>query len=116
MKKALAALIAALATSACTSVETATVMKEEVVAQGGEAMAVIQADAIGFTAIFHIVDIVRSDLDVVVNKLLVSEAKALGATRVVLQRAQTTPRHGIFAITGGIIGFPLSHAEGVAVR
>lgn len=116
MKRSFAALLAALAVSACTSIETATVAKEEVSVQGGEAMAVIQADAIGISAIFYLVDIVRSDLDTVVNKLLVSEAKALGASKVVVNKASTAPRHGIFALAGGIISFPLSHAEGVAVR
>ena len=116
MKRTFAALLAALAFSACTSVESAIVSNREVSAQGGEAVAVIQADALGFTAFFYFVDIITSDLDTVVNKLLVSEAKALGANQVVVNSAWTIPRHGIFRVAGGIIAFPLSHAEGVAVR
>ena len=114
MKKAAVALFAALAVG-CTSVETATVAGNEIAANG-DAMAVVQADAIGITAIFHMVDLVQSDLDTVINKLLVAEAKAMGGSRVDLLQAGTTPRHGIYALTGLIIGFPMSHAVGVVVQ
>jgi hypothetical protein len=116
MKKAFVAVLAASSLLACTSVETATVSANEIAAQGGEAVAVIQGTALGITAIFHIVEIVQSDLDTAVNKLLVAEAKAMGANRVALTSAFTSPRHGIFALTGGIIGVPVSHAIGVAVK
>lgn len=116
MKKSLLALTLAAAVSGCTSVESATVASNEVVANGGEAVAVIQASSIGWTIIFHLVDIVTSDLDQVVNKLLVGEAKAMGANRVDLKGAYTTPRHGIFALAGNLIGFPTSGAVGVAVK
>ena len=59
----------------------------DIVASGGEAVAVVQAEALGLTAIFHIVDIVSCDLDQVVNKLLVSEAKAMGGSKVDLDVA-----------------------------
>lgn len=116
MKKGLLAVALAAAISGCTSVESATVASNEVAANGGEAVAVIQANSIGFTFLFHIVDIVSSDLDQVVNKLLVGEAKAMGASKVDLKGASTTPRHGIFALTGFIFGFPMSGAMGVAVK
>jgi len=115
MKKALIAAVAAVSLGACTSVETATVSGSEIAANG-EAVAVIQATALGLTAIFHMVDLVAADLDVVVNKLLVAEAKAMGATKVDLKGAGTTPRHGIFALMGGIIGVPSATAMGVAVK
>lgn len=115
MKKAFVAIVAAMSLTACTSVETATVASSEVAANG-EAVAVVQANALGFTAILHMIDIVQSNLDTVVNKLLVAEAKALGATKVDLKTAHTTPRHGIFALTGLILGFPCSEATGVAVK
>ncbi|MHB8877152.1 MAG: hypothetical protein ACYC8T_25935 [Myxococcaceae bacterium] len=115
MKKAFFAVVLAAALAACTSVETATVSGSEIAANG-EAVAVIQASAIGITLIFHMVDIVGTDLDQVVNKLLVSEAKAMGASKVDLKGATTTPRHGIFALMGNIIGFPASTAMGVAVK
>jgi hypothetical protein len=120
MKKAFLALSLA-ASVGCTSIESATVAGNEIVANGGEAVGVIQASAIGFTAIFHIVDIVSADLDVVVNKLLVAEAKAMGASKVDLKGASTTPRHGIFALTGGLVSWiagmpPTATAMGIAVK
>lgn len=120
MKKGFLAVALALAVSGCTSVESATVASNEVTATGGEAVAVIQVNSMGWTLIFHIVDIVTSDLDQVVNKLLVGEAKAMGASKVDLKSASTTPRHGIFCL----LGFPginitspvFSSAVGVAVK
>ncbi len=116
MKKGFLAVVLAAAVSGCTSVESATVASNEVVGNGGEAVAVIQATSMGWTLIFHIVDIVTSDLDQVVNKLLVGEAKAMGASKVDLKGASTTPRHGIFALMGNLMGFPMSSAVGVAVK
>ncbi len=116
MKKAFFAALAASSLVACTSVETAVVSGNEVVANGGQAVAVIQGTSIGLTAIFHIVEIVKSDLDTAVNKLLVAEAKAMGANRVDLKFAFTQPRHGIFALGGGIISFVPAYANGVAVK
>lgn len=116
MKKGFLAVLLAAAISGCTSVESATVASNEVTATGGEAVAVIQASSIGFTLIFHIIDIVTSDLDQVVNKLLVAEAKAMGASKIDLKGASTTPRHGIFALFGNIFGFPMSGAMGIAVK
>ena len=115
MKNLFVAVLAAITLGACTSVETATVSGSEIAANG-EAVAVIQAEAIGLTAIFHMVDLITSDLDTVVNKLLVAEAKAMGASKVDLKGAGTTPRHGIFALFGFIIGPTMSHAMGVAVK
>ena len=116
MKKAIFSAVVASSLMACTSVETAVVSGNEVVATGGEPIAVIQGAALGLTAIFHVVDLVQSDLDTVVNKLLVAEAKAMGGNKVQLLSAGTTPRHGLFALTGGIIGVPISAAFGVAVK
>ncbi len=116
MKNVILALAMAFGVSACTSVESATVAGNEVVANGGEAVAVIQANSLGFTLIFHIVDIVSSDLDQIVNKLLVAEAKAMGASKIDLKGASTTPRHGIFALAGFIIGFPMSSGTAIAVK
>jgi hypothetical protein len=115
MKKTVLAMVCAAALAGCTSVETATVSGTEIAANG-EAVAVVQASSLGLTLIFHIIDLVQSDLDVVVNRLLVAEAKAMGASKVDLKSASTTPRHGIFAITGTLIGFPSSSAVGVAVK
>ena len=116
MKKAILSAIVASSLMACTSVETAVVSGNEISAEGGEPIAVIQGTALGLTAIFHVIDLVQSDLDTVVNKLLVAEAKAMGGNKIQLLGAGTTPRHGIFALTGTIIGFPISQATGVAVK
>lgn len=116
MRNPLAALAASFALAACTSVETVRVSSNEIVATGGEAVALVQADALGLSAIFYLFDFVQADLDVVVNKLLVSEAKAMGADRMDLRTARQNPRHGIFAISGGILGLTYAHAVGVAVR
>lgn len=110
------ALTLGVALPACTSIESATVAGNEVVANGGEAIAVMQANSIGFTLIFHIIDAVSSDLDQIVNKLLVAEAKLMGASRIDLKSASTTPRHGIFALAGFIIGFPTSSGTAIAVK
>ena len=115
MLRSLVAAAAVASLVACTSVETATVAGSEVAANG-EAVAVIQASSIGLTALLNLVDIVQSDLDTVVNKLLVSEAKAMGASKVDLKTARTTPRHGVFALPALLLGFPTAHAEGVAVK
>jgi uncharacterized protein YceK len=116
MKKGFLAVVLAAVVSGCSSVESATVASNEVTATGGEAVAIIQATSLGWTLIFHIVDIVTSDLDQVVNKLLVGEAKAMGASKVDLKGASTTPRHGIFALFGGLTSFTSSTATGVAVK
>ena len=63
MKKGFLAVVLAAAVSGCTSVESATVASNEVTATGGEAVAIIQASSLGWTLIFHIVDIVSSDLE-----------------------------------------------------
>ena len=120
MKKGFLAIALALVVSGCTSVESATVASNEVTANGGEAIAVIQATSMGWTLLFHIVEIVTSDLDQVINKLLVGEAKAMGASKVDLKSANTTPRHGVFAVFGyeflNITGPTFSSAMGVAVK
>jgi hypothetical protein len=116
MKKAILSAVAASSLVACTSVESAVVSGAEIAANGGEAVAVVQANALGLTAIFHIVDLVQSDLDTVVNKLLVAEAKAMGASKLDLKGAGTTPRHGLYALFGGIIGVTQSSAMGIAVK
>jgi hypothetical protein len=121
MKKDFIAVVAAGSLTACTSVETATVSSTELATSGGDAIAVVQGSAIGFTLLFHVVDLVQADLDTVVNRLIINEAKAMGASRVSLNYAWTTPQNGVFAVFGwplglNIIGFPMAYAQGVAVK
>jgi hypothetical protein len=114
----------ALAVSGCTSVDSATVGGNEVTATGGEAVAVLQATTLGFSAIFNLISIVQSDLDQTVNKVLVSEAKNMGATKIDIKTANTTPRHGIFAVLGSafpalipfILSFPITQATAIAIK
>ena len=119
MKKAILSAVAASSLIACASVESAVVSSNEISTQG-DAVAVIQANALGLTALFHIVDIVQSDLDTVVNRLLVAEAKAMGASKVDLVSAHTTPRHGLYALSGTfpfvLLGITESQATGIAIK
>lgn len=91
-------------------------MSAEIVANGGEAISVIQANSMGFSLFLHFVTVVNADLDTVINKVLVAEAKAMGATKVDLKSASTTPTHGIWALEALLIGFPSSTAVGIAVQ
>jgi hypothetical protein len=116
MKKASLAALAACSLTACTSIEVTTVAGGDIVVPSGTPKAVIQANSLGLTALFHMVDLVDSNLDVVVNKMLVAEAKSMGAKKVDLKSAHTTPRHGLYALTGLIIGVTSSSAVGVAVE
>lgn len=118
MKRMILSLLVALSSVGCTSIESTAVDKDEVTAQG-EPVGVIQANSIGFTLLFHAVEAVDSDLDQIVNKLLISEAKAMGASKVELKSATTTPRHGIYRIftaNGPILNlFSFTHSSGSAV-
>jgi hypothetical protein len=124
LKNTLVAVSLIALISGCTSVETTTVGGNEVVGNGGEAVAVIQATSLGFAAIFNLIQVVQSDLDQIINRVLVAEAKNMGATKIDLKSAQTTPRHGIFAVLSSIapsfipflLSFPSSQAVAVAVK
>ena len=115
MKRVILAGIAGLTLASCHSIEEATVSGSEIAAKG-EAIAVIQVSSIGFTALLHNVIVVDSSLDQVVNKLLVAEAKAMGANKVELISASTSPTHGIYALPGILVGFPSSQATGIAIK
>jgi len=111
--------LALVASAGCTSIESTVVNKEDVAANGGDAVAVLQANALGLSLLLHSVDIVPADLDVVVNKVLVTEAKAIGATRVDLKGAQQLPKHGLFRLVScpAILVCPtIAGATGVAVK
>jgi hypothetical protein len=119
MKKASVAALALVALAGCTSVESTVVNRDDVAANGGDAVAVIQANALGMSVLFHTWEIVPADLDVVVNKVLVTEAKSIGASRVDLKDAVTLPKHGIFRILScpSVILCPtVAGATGVAVK
>lgn len=117
-------LWALVGTLGCTSVESATVSPTDVTAQGGDAVALVQANVLGFTLFFHLVDVVNADLDVAVNRLIVEEAKAMGAAKVDLKSFHTTPRHGVWAVVNPMHCFPIfaiacwptAYASGIAVK
>ena len=117
MKKYIVGIVAAiaLASTACTSIESAKVNASDIAANG-DAVAVIQANALGLSALFHIVMITAADMDLVVNKLLVAEAKAMGGNKVQLLGAAETPKSGLYALGGSIIGVPMASASGIAVK
>jgi hypothetical protein len=118
MKKFLIATVAAIALmgSSCQSVES-TKVDPATIASNGEAVAVVQCVALGLTAIFHFITITEASLDVVINKMLVAEAKALGGNKVQLLAAMETPKGGLlFKLMGSIVMLPPAGAVGIAVK
>jgi hypothetical protein len=118
MKKSLLAVVAAVAlmTSACASVHSAKV-DPATIASNGEAVAVVQCVTLGLTLIFHFVTITEASLDIVVNKMLVAESKALGGNKVQLLGAMEQPKDGLlFHLAGGILSVPVAGAVGIAVK
>ena len=122
MKKFFAVLfVSALVSAGCQSVETAKV-DPSTIASNGEAVALVQCTALGLTLLFHFVTITEASLDTVVNKMMVAEAKALGANRVQVIQAWEMPKSGLlFHLAGGVIswvagGPSKAMASGVAVR
>lgn len=120
MKKflAAAAVSATLAASACTSVDTYKVNGNDISTAGGaQAVATITGTAFGISLILNIIDIIPANMDVVVNQLLVKEAKSLGASKVEIVTAGQTPKGTLpFMLAGIIIGFPAAQATGIAVK
>jgi hypothetical protein len=115
MRKVILAAAAALSLVSCKSIEMANVSSAEI-ASKGEAIAVIQASSVGFTAFLNYVVITDSSLEQVVNRLLVAEAKAMGGSKVELINASTSPRNGIYAIPSLLVGFPSSQATGIVLK
>ena len=119
MKKIMTLAIVALFSLgmfACNTARSAKVEAGDIVANGTP-VAVVNASSVGVTAILHMISIIDGgDLDTVINKTLVSEAKAVGGNRVQIVDAFSMPRDGIFMLTGTIIGMPLSYASGIAVK
>jgi hypothetical protein len=123
MKKFMVAAVAALSITAlaCTSVESAKV-DAATIASNGEAVAVVQATTLGIYILFNFVALVESNLDVAVNKTLVTEAKALGGNKVQLLTTFEYPKGGLFKWFGpgpfglNILNLSPSFASGIAVK
>jgi len=115
MNQLLAVFGCGVALLGCTSVESASINSADF-ATSGDAIAVIQASALGLTFLANTIEAVPSDLDVVVNRLLITEAKAMGASRIELKSASTTARQGIYRLPALIVGVPSSTAVGIAIK
>jgi len=120
MKRFLVAVVCA-AFLACTAIESSVVASNEIVTAEGDAVAVIQSTALGLTLFWHYVKLVDADMDKVVNKLLIAEAKSMGANKVELTSAQVFPTTGLFRLLGAItpinlVGLTYATATGVAVK
>jgi len=115
MKRFLVVLVGA-AFLACTSIESTIVASNEIVASEGEAVAVIQANSLGWTFFWHLLTVIESDLNQVVNKMLVAEAKSMGAHKIDLKGAATSPRGGLWGLSAILMGMPSSSAVGVAIK
>lgn len=121
-------LSVAFAGMGCRSIDAVTVQRTDV-ASRGEAIAVVQASSLGFNLFFNFLPVVRSDLDIVLNRLLVAEAKAMGGAKVEITDAFTTPQRGVFRVLTpmpvgvvnvvpfpNLVSFPVSTVTGVVVR
>jgi hypothetical protein len=123
MKKFLAAIVASVALMGigCQSVESAKV-DPATIASNGEAVAIVQCTALGFSALFHFITITEASIDTVVNKMMIAEAKALGGNKVQLLSAMEIPTHGLlFRLPGGLFSYlagapPMAQASGIAVK
>lgn len=121
MKSLVAAAVALACVVGCQSVESAKVDPATIVSNG-EAVAIVQCTALGFSALFHFVTITEASIDTVVNKMMIAEAKALGGNKVQLFVAAELPTHGLlFRLSGGLFSYgagapPMAFASGIAVK
>ncbi|HMG22804.1 MAG TPA: hypothetical protein VK607_15830 [Kofleriaceae bacterium] len=108
------ALIAVLATAACSSISTVRVQPETVyVGPHLRPIAVIHAQVTSAYVLWipipgHV------ELDYVVNRMLLATAKALGADKVVNVQVDITPEDGIWTLRK-LLGYRSASASGVAV-
>lgn len=109
-----AALVAALAITACSSISTVRIQPEAVaVGPRLRPIAVIHAQAT--SAYFLWIPIPgHVDLDRVVNRMLIATAKSLGADKVVDIHVDITPDDGIWTLRK-LLGYRSATASGVAV-
>lgn len=123
MKKMVVALAAALALAsvACTSVQTAKVNSGDIAASS-DAVAVVQATELGFNLLWGFVPIADANLDSVVNKSLIAEAKAMGGNKVeIVSMFSTNPDQFPFNFqpilyVPGLLNLQLAYASGLAVK
>jgi hypothetical protein len=110
----LIALVAVLATAACSSISTVRVQPESVyVGPHLRPVAVIHAQVTS-AYLFWIPIPGHVELDYVVNRMLLATAKALGADKVVDIQVDLTPDNGIWTLRK-LLGWRSASASGVAV-
>lgn len=98
----------------CSSVDVVRLQPDLIeVPEGMEPVAGIQATCIGFY-IFTL-GLPDADLEKAVNELLMTEARKLGAERVMNLRFEATPESGIWWLTK-LLGFRSASASGVAIK
>ena len=108
------ALVAVLATAACSSITTVRVQPESVyVGPRLRPIAVIHAQVTS-AYLFWIPIPGHVELDYVVNRMLLATAKALGADKVVDIQVDITPEDGIWTLRK-LLGYRSASASGVAV-
>jgi hypothetical protein len=83
------------------------------VPKGMEPVAGIQATCLGFY-LFSL-GLPDADLEKAVNELLMKEARAIGAEKVMSLRFEATPGHGIWWLIK-LLGFRSATAWGVAIK
>ena len=103
-------------TGCATSTQFTKVNPSEISANG-DAIAVISSYGCAMTFFFHLVEPwEEGTLKHVINKGLVNQAKQLGANKVQITNADETPKNGLFALTGSIVGLSAAQASGVAIK
>jgi len=100
--------------SSCSSVDVVRLQPDLLhVPEGMEPVAGIQATCLGFY-LFSL-GMPDADMEQAVNELLMKEARAIGADKVMDLRFQTTPGHGIWWLIK-LLGFRSATAWGIAIK
>ncbi len=88
-----------------------------------EAIGVVQGATAGCTLLFHFFNVKDTSFDEVLNDVVAPEAKAMGATRFEVISAESTPRHGVFAIfwpyplpIPALVAFPSTRVTAVVFK
>ena len=109
-------VIFVLGTGCATSTQYTKVNPADISANG-DAIAVMEAHGCALTFFFHLVQPwEEGTLKHVIKKELVKNAKQLGGNKVQLLNASESPKNGLFALTGNIMGISTAQASGVAIK
>jgi hypothetical protein len=109
-------LVFVIGTGCATSTEFTKVNPADISANG-DAIAVMNANGFAVTFFFHLVQPwEEGSLKHVINKALVKQAKQLGGNKVELLDAAESPKNGLYALTGSIMGVSSASASGVAIK